>query len=347
MLGWTCAASGAISLSAVLIWLVVRQFHSSPIGLPGAAGLILLVFATAVRSVIFGRFQAERRYFSYGSLLAVEAFVTALGAAAGLWISPTVNGYILGQAGGVAAAALAGLILDPGATMRILIGGQPTPPVLGRVRAYGLPFAPMGVLGWLANTADRYALGLIAGPAAVGQYVAPFAIASRAMMTFGSALADIFRPMLFESTNRGDKGRTHRIFWLWMAARALALVGVVAGLALFGPFIGRLPLAPRPHRAGATPILMWVAAGYGVQGMIQTVETRLMSLNRTAWLITPMAIGGIANLAFSFLLIPHYGAVGAGMATAYIQLRGPERLHALAPAQGRTAGGGLTPSRTW
>ena len=40
-----------------------------------------------------------------------------------------------------------------------------------------------------------------------------------------------------------------------------------------------------------------------------------MSLDRTGWLIAPLAVGGVANLAFSFLLIPRFGAIGAGMAT--------------------------------
>ena len=311
---WTCAASGAISLLAVLGWAVMRRSHSSQLGPQGLAGLVLLVFATAVRSVIFGRYQAERRNFSYGALLALEAFFAAMGATIGLWLSPTVDGYIIGQACGASTAALMGLVLDPGATARTLRARGQVAQVLKQVRAYGLPFAPMGILSWLANTADRYVLGLLAGPAAVGQYVAPFAIASRAMAVLGGALADIFKPMLFESANRGNQLGTRRIFWAWLGARVVAVVIAIAGLMVFGPLISRMLLAPA-YRTGATPILMWVAAGYGVQGMIQTVETRLMSLDRTAWLVMPLAIGGIANLGFAFLLVPRFGAVGAGMAT--------------------------------
>jgi O-antigen/teichoic acid export membrane protein len=316
ILFWTCTASAGVSLLAVLSWLVMSRLQSSQLGLPGLGGMVLLVFATAFRSVVFGRFQAERRNFIYGTLLPIEALCTAGGAAIGLWISPTVNGYVLGQASGAAVSAFVGLAMDPGAAVRTLAGREPAPQVLKQVRAYGLPFAPMGILNWLANTADRYVLGLLAGPAAVGQYVAPFSIASRAMAVLGGAMSDIFRPALFQAANRNDKRATQRIFWMWQATRAATVVVALLGLMLFGPFISRLLLAPA-YRAGATPILMWVAAGYGIQGMIQTVETRLMSLDRTRWLITPLAIGGLANLGFSFLLIPHFGAIGAGMATAF------------------------------
>ncbi len=315
MLMWTCVANGGVSLLAMVVWLVQRRFGASPLGLPGLGGLALLMIATAVRNVNFGRFQAERRTFSYGSLLAIESSTAAIGAIIGLRISPSVDGYIVGQACGSATAALIGLAWDLRTALRTLVTTQPKPRALEMVRSYGLPFAPMGVLSWLANTADRYALGILAGPAAVGQYVAPFAVASRAMAMIGAPLVDVLRPILFEATNRGDKMGARRVFLIWVALRLTIILAALAFLALFGPLIGRLLLAPA-YRSGATPILMWVAAGYGVQGVVQTIETRLMSLDRTSWLIVPMGVGGLANLAFSFLLIPHFGAVGAGMATA-------------------------------
>jgi O-antigen/teichoic acid export membrane protein len=316
ILSWNCLVSGGIGLAAVLGWIIMRPLHATHMGFAGVSGMAILFLASAIRSVGFGRLQAERRIYTYASLLCAEASMAAAGAAIGLHISPSVDGYMLGQAAGACGAALLGLAVRPQTSFRMLFGSQPAHDVLGKVKAYGMPFAPMGLLGWLANSADRYALGYLAGPAAVGQYVAPFAIASRMMFMLGGAMQDIFRGAMFEAANRGDKVRTRRIFWSWLAVRLVSIVLVIIGLWLFGGLIARLVLAPS-YRAGATPILMWVATGYGVQGLVAVVENRLMSLERSAWLVMPLAVGGAANLAFSFALIPRFGAIGAAMATTF------------------------------
>jgi O-antigen/teichoic acid export membrane protein len=312
---WTAAAGAGVSVLAAIAWAALRAAHATQLGLTGLLGAIGLVFATGGRNVIYGRLQAERRNLRYGGLLVAEAAVVAAGAALGLWVSATVDGYVIGAAAGMVGAALLGFSFAPGGVRGLLTEARRPPDFLSQVRAYGLPFAPIGVLSWLANLADRYVLGALMGAAAAGRYVAPFSIASRGMSLFSGALGDLLRPALFAAVNRGDEAGSRSIFWGWVAARTLAAAGGLIGLALFGPLIVRLLLAPG-YRQGALPIMMWVAAAYGVQGVIQTLETRLMSLERTSWLILPLAIGGVSNLAFSLLLIPRGGAVGAGQATA-------------------------------
>jgi O-antigen/teichoic acid export membrane protein len=75
-----------------------------------------------------------------------------------------------------------------------------------------------------------------------------------------------------------------------------------------------LLLAPA-YRDLATPVMIWVSAGYGVYGLNMTLENRLMSLNQTSLLLPPLALGAIANVGFSLLLVPLNGIVGAAQAT--------------------------------
>lgn len=315
VLRWTALASACVCMLAITAWLVLRAIHAIQLGLPGMLGVVGIVFATAGRNVVYGRFQAERRNFIYGGLLMAEAAVVAGCTVFGLRASASIDGYVVGAAAGMIVAALLGFGLAPRASLRVLTHAEKAPGFLRQVASYGLPFGPIGVLSWLANLADRYVLAALMGPAAAGRYVAPFSIASRGMSLVGSALGDLLRPALFASVNRGDHAGSRSIFWGWLAVRALAAVGGVVGLNLLGPTIARLLLAPA-YRDGAVPIMTWVAAAYGVQGVIQTLETRLMSLDRTFWLILPLAIGGVSNLAFSLLLIPRHGVIGAAQATA-------------------------------
>ena len=309
----TLGALAAYGLT-LLAWTALTAVGGVRLGMRGALALGLLVLATSVRNVMYGRFQAERRNYLYGGLLVGETAIVTLCTALGLYVSASVDGYIVGQSVGLAGAAFLGIATAPRAALRMATTAGRAPEFLQQARRYGLPFAPVGALGWLANLVERYVLGALAGPAAVGRYVAPFSIASRGMGLFGSALNDVFRPILFAVANTGDEDQGRRIFWLWLGIRGAAALGGVAALALFGSEIASLLLAPA-YRDGAAPIMVWIAAAYGIQGMIQTLETRLMSRDRTAWLVPPLAVGGVANLLFSLLLIPRGGVLGAAQAT--------------------------------
>jgi len=311
---WTTLAGSGVYALAILGWLALKGLHDTSLGPVGVAGLGGIVMAASVRNVLYGRYQAEGRNLLYGGLLAAEAAVIAAGTAGGLWVRASLDGYVAGHAIGLIGAAALGLLADPRGSVSMLRTCERAPEFLRQARSYGAPFAPIGVLGWLANLADRYVLGALAGPAAVGRYVAPFSIASRGMGMFGGALNDIFRPALFAATNADDRAGARRIFTAWLAVRIAAAAGGVAGLALAGPLVARLLLAPA-YRDGAAPILTWIAAAYGVQGVIQTLETALMARDRTGWLIGSMSVGGGLNLIFSLMLIPRCGALGAAQAT--------------------------------
>ena len=311
---WSLLAGSCVYALAIVGWMILQSAHDTHLGSVGVLGLGGIVFATSVRNVFYGRLQAESRNFLYGGLLVSEALVIAACTAGGLYIGASVDGYVFGHAIGLISAAALGFFAAPRLGARVITTPERAPEFLRQVRAYGAPFAPIGILGWLANLSDRYVLGALAGAAAVGRYVAPFSIASRGMAMFGSALNDIFRPALFAATNAGDRVGARRIFAVWVAVRAAAAVAGVAGVAVAGPLIVRLLLAS-DYRAGAVPIMMWIAAAYGIQGVIQTLEIGLMARDRTRWLLGPLAVGGVLNLIFSLMLIPRYGAVGAAEAT--------------------------------
>jgi O-antigen/teichoic acid export membrane protein len=308
------AAGAGVYALVVLAWLVLRTMGRTSLGPSGVAALAVLILAACARSVLYGRVQAERRMFSYGGLLVGEAALIGGSTAIGVAASASVNGYVIGHAAGFLLAVLLALAVAPRSAGRLLGGRERAWEYLGQVRTYGAPFAPIGLLSWLANQADRYVLAALAGPAAAGRYVAPFAIASRGMSLAGSALGDVLRPVLFASVNQGETANSRKILLGWLGLRTLIAIVSVPAAWWLGPLISNLLLAPA-YRQGAPLILAWIAGAYSVQGVIQTLETWLMVQERTGWLIAPLALGGLANLGFSLWLVPRFGAVGAAQAT--------------------------------
>jgi O-antigen/teichoic acid export membrane protein len=305
------AAGAAVCAAAAMVWAAMAALDATRLGWTGMIGAVVLGLTTLARGVFYGRIQADRRNRAYALLLVAEAIVMAACTALALQAAPTVDGYVLGQAAGMAAAALLGLLVAPGLAGPVALGEAG---FARRAWTYGAPFAPMSLVSWLANSADRYVLAALAGPAVAGRYIAPFSIASRGVSLVGGALNDVFRPALFAAVNAGEDDLARQTFRYWLWCRAGAALACVLGLWALGPWLTDLLLAPA-YRQDAPQVLLWVASAYGVQGVIQVAESRLMSLDRTRRLLVPLIAGGAANLAFSLLLIPRLGVIGAAQAT--------------------------------
>jgi len=281
-----------------------------------AVGAIALgwALATAIRNVLMGRLQAERRRIAYAGLMVVEAVLLAGLTAAALSISAGTASFMAGQL--LAAIVLVVLLarLSPWPASK---HSDPTGAATGfRARAthYGLPFAPLAITGWLSNLGDRYVLGTVLGAGAAGLYVAPVTIASRALILANSALNDLFRPALFDAENREQHARANRVFLGWLAVNLAVASAAVLAIAIWGHWAVELLLS-EAYREGAVAVMAWVAAGYGVYGLTQVLENRLLSLGRSGQLLVPMAAGAVANIALSVLLVPRYGVIGAARAS--------------------------------
>jgi O-antigen/teichoic acid export membrane protein len=266
------------------------------------------------RNVLLSQLQAERRRLSYSALTMFEAVMLAALTAAALKINASVESFLAGQVLGIVALVILTVLTD-----RRLLPTQATPEAQRRefrqkAFTYGMPFAPLAVGGWLANLADRYVLGIQLGAAAVGQYVAPLSIASRALILVNGALNDLFRPALFDAENRKQLADANKVFASWVAVNIAVGIAAVVAVAVFGEWVADVFLA-QSYRAGAVHIMLWIASGYSIYGLTQVLETRILSLGRSAQLVAPMAAGALANVAFSWLLVSRQGILGAAQAS--------------------------------
>ena len=311
---WALRSTSVLVGLAIIVLVPLRMMgvfsYSIPALLTGAAWL----YATAIRNVLMSRIQAQRRQASYAKLQVVEALLLLGVTFAALRVTPTLESYLLGQVLAVAVLVMVILVAEP--TARAILNAQSASPKIfgSRAWSYGAPFAPMSVLGWLANLGDRYTLAIMLGSAAAGRYVAPFSIASRGMLLATSALCDLFRPILFDAENRRDNANAQKTFVSWLICSVALSAAGVAVVYFAGSLIAHLLLAP-VYRLGAVAVMLWVSLGYAVSGVTQIVECRLLSLGHSARLLLPMILGAMANVGFSIILVRSNGIVGAAQAT--------------------------------
>ncbi len=172
----------------------------------------------------------------------------------------------------------------------------------------------MSAFQWLANMGDRYVLAALLGAGATGQYLAAFTIASSGFLLANGAMSDLFRPKLFDAETAGNHARASHVFTAWLTLYAAISLCGLAAIALLGHWIVWLLLA-ESYRANAVEIMLWIAFGYGLNGLSQAFENRVFSLGRSAKLLSSTGLGAGSNLVFAYIFIPWHGVVGAAQAS--------------------------------
>ncbi len=312
-LAWSLVSTAALTAVVVLCLYVWSCFSGRSVGIIMiAAGFWLL--AGSIKTTVMYRFHAERRQPTFMSLAVLEAFLLAAGPVSALQFSPTSDMYLAGYASGGICLAVISILVAPWPVLSGLKWPSRRSRFFEKVVSYGAAFSPLAALGWLSNLADRYTLGFFLGSAAVGQYLAAFAVANRGMALASGGMAELFRPMLFEAENRGDREKARRVFLVWLVATTIASIAALIAIYFLGSWVAWLVLS-ETYRSGSTEIMLWITLAYGIYGLTQIVECRLMSLHASTQLILPLAIGGIANLVFSVALIYWVGIIGAAQAS--------------------------------
>ncbi len=182
-----------------------------------------------------------------------------------------------------------------------------------QVLQYGWPFAPLALLSWMTNLADRYFLAGISGAGAAGLYSATYALASQPFVMMGGLLALTLRPVLFDAAARGDRATTRRVFGLWLVTVcALGASGVLL-LSLLGGLLVRVVLGEAFR--GATSFLPWIAAAYALWCVQQGFEMLIYLRRRTKLFIVQYSVAAVSAAGFYLLLIPPLGALGAAIGT--------------------------------
>lgn len=178
--------------------------------------------------------------------------------------------------------------------------------------AYCWPILGTQLLNFFVTNMDRYLLKILQGDVDVGLYAIGTALVDQPMVlvlqTFALAVipgvAIAWETQGREATEELMAGLT-RVFVL-LSAPLLALLATGAPHA-FG-------VLARGESAAAASVAPWLATAAFFYGMTYLANLGLHLSKRTGLLLLLTMVAMGINIAGNYLLIPHYGFVGAGMA---------------------------------
>lgn len=305
-------ATSAIALAVALLMVGLRGPLSNWLFDERGQGTLLVAIAGSVLALNTWRYVGEVmrvrfQAFSYLAMSALAATVTtAFGVAGVLALDWRVDGVFVAALAGNAVAAAYGVF-----AVRPWLSGRFSSPELRTMLAYGLPLIPSALSGWALALVDRIILSRLGSLSQVGQY----AVANRlalllmiGMTAFLFALSPFLLSTYSEDPEQEKAARGRTLTYLTFI---LAFVGLA--LTLFAKEIIEV-VAPKFDDAYLT--VGPLALGTALYGISTLLTTGLAIVRKTVQLAALAVGAALLNVALNFALIPPFGIVGAGLATA-------------------------------
>jgi O-antigen/teichoic acid export membrane protein len=296
----------AVEAAAVPITHLVLGPDVQP-GLLRVAGAWM--WLTGVLYLAQNQLRWELRPVAYATASAIMAVATALmSALLVLVVHMSVMGAILGQLIGAAAALVFVLAVSRG-SFAVRFDREKWRHMVG----FSLPLVPSGVGVFLNAWADRLVIQQTRSLADVGVYGVGFRwamIVSLVLVGFQGAAMPLFLARHRDPSMPADVARIFRVF------AALAIAIFVALSVLATPALRILAAAPYQRAADVVPLLV-VSAMFA--GMYMFAPGLAIAKDMST-MAKVTVIAGIANAALALALVPPFGIVGAGVATATTSL---------------------------
>jgi O-antigen/teichoic acid export membrane protein len=295
-------AAVAVASHPISEWMFGTGRFGHALVLTGIA-IPLLTLATVLREVMRLRFAAWN-YLASSLITGVAG--AALSVTFVLAFHLGVEGVLAGLLAGNGLAALYGLFVSwPH------IGRRVSRRELAVMFAFGLPLIPNAISVWVLQFVDRILLTKLGSLNQVGQY----AIANRlalALLLLVSAFGIAYSPFMLAL--HGEDPAAEKL----MRARLLTyvtagLVSLAVVLSLFAREIVSV-LAPGFHQSYQSVAL--VCAGAVALGVGQVAMSEITLSRRTKLFALYATAAAALNVGLNFALIPVWGQVGAGAATA-------------------------------
>jgi O-antigen/teichoic acid export membrane protein len=194
---------------------------------------------------------------------------------------------------------------------RRVLAGTPSRALLRQMLAFGLPFVPVLVSGWLIDASDRYLLELFRTRKEVGLYSLGYRfgqVMQIGVAAFGLGWAPL-RYKIYTQPNAPQVYRRLTTFY-WAAA---CFVGV--GLSEFA--IAIVAIVSPPSYAGAADVVPLIVLAYALQGLYFLTMTGMGVTKQTRPLAWISAVGAAANFGLNLVIIPALGMNGAALTTVF------------------------------
>jgi O-antigen/teichoic acid export membrane protein len=177
------------------------------------------------------------------------------------------------------------------------------------------PFAVMGILGALLTNTDIIIISWMRTAADVGIYSAAIRLVQLFYLVPG-VLQFSTLPAFARFANDNVKFRAaleRTVTLIFFVSIPLSLGGIILGTQVMGLIFGSAYIA-----GGLALSILMASMFFDFAGGI--VSSAVFALNYQKKLIAASAIGGLSNLIFDLLLIPHFGIAGSAIATLIAQI---------------------------
>lgn len=305
---------GSLLLFAWLYW-PGRSAMEAPSQAPRIV-LIVLVLAwfigSGLAAVYTGYLKGEQRFGEFARLSTVSALIRLLVTVLGAWL--------FGVAGGLA-AGMAAYALPASRISRLLRKRPRVGHDLRRhVMRFGLTSWAVGAIAalvWGPGRAEVVFLEHYAGIGVVGIFAAAATLADMAMQLPGLLLPALL-PYLSEQYGLGAHDKVHRLYRVMMGILALVMMPCCIGIAAIAPVL--VPLLFGAEFADAVPVAMVLMIAASVIGVGVTPSNLIYSTGKIGLLPISNGLGLAATIVFGFLVIPHFGLIGAACSRAVAQV---------------------------
>jgi len=198
--------------------------------------------------------------------------------------------------------------------LKFMKGGRYKNEYMKQAFRYGMPISLALMLTYTLNSSDMYFIAHFMGWESAGQYNAGYNLANRSLDVLFVWISMALTPIIIQAVEKESAEKAMDIVrscgagMLWIAlpmATGIALVVEPAGIIL-GESV----------RAGAITVMPYIAFAAVLNGMLTYYAQKAFMISERTDIFVWILIGPvIANLVLNAFLIPHYGLIGAVIAT--------------------------------
>lgn len=189
-------------------------------------------------------------------------------------------------------------------------------PVIGKPHlrvlfSFSWPVSLAAGFAWIQAQGYRYLFEGEAGLNQLGMFVAGYGISMGMIAGFESVLTTYFQPRLYKAAN--DGGVAQQILaWQSYAAAVIPSLILTVGLILsLVPELTKILLGV--NFQAAAEFVVWGALAEAARVLAGVYSLIAHVFMQTRWLIVPNFLAAVSAIAASMILIPMFGAKGAGM----------------------------------
>ncbi|MFY9259940.1 MAG: polysaccharide biosynthesis C-terminal domain-containing protein [Gallionella sp.] len=180
---------------------------------------------------------------------------------------------------------------------------------------FAWPVALAAGLSWVQGQGYRYLLEGQLGLSQLGLFVAGYGISAAMIVGFESVLTTYFQPHLYRDANQNDAAQQAQAWQTYAAAVIPSLLLTIALIIFLAPELTRIFLGEAFQ--AAAPFVIWGALAEAMRVLAGVYSLIAHVYMQTRWLVLPNVVGAALSIGSCLILIPQFGAMGAGMGLVF------------------------------